>query len=54
VEIPGQPDNAMYVAYGPVDNPQIAIAVVVEQGGYGAVSAIPVAHEMFKTYFKKR
>ena len=54
VEIPGQPDNAMYVAYGPADNPQIAIAVVVEQGGYGAVSAIPVAHEMFKTYFKKR
>jgi penicillin-binding protein 2 len=54
VEIPGQPDNAMYVAYGPVNDPQIAIAVVVEQGGYGAVSAIPVAHEMFKTYFKKR
>ena len=54
VEIPGQPDNAMYVAYGPANDPQIAIAVVVEQGGYGAVSAIPVAHEMFKTYFKKR
>jgi penicillin-binding protein 2 len=54
VEIPGQPDNAMYVAYGPVNDPQIAIAVVVEQGGYGAVSAIPVAHEMFKTYFQKR
>ncbi len=52
-EVPGQPDNAMYVAYGPAKDPQIAIAVAVENGGYGAVSAVPIAHEIFKTYFNK-
>lgn len=51
-EVPGQEDNAVYVGYGPVNDPQIAIAVVVENGGYGAVSAVPIAHEIYKTYFK--
>lgn len=51
-EVPGQPDNALYVGYGPVSDPQIAIAVIVENGGFGAVSAVPIAHEIFKTYFK--
>lgn len=52
-EVPGGADNAMYVGYGPVDNPQIAVAVVVENGGYGAVSAVPIAHQIFNNYFKK-
>ncbi len=50
-EVPGQPDNALYVGFGPLDKPQIAIAVVVENGGFGAVSAVPIAHEIYKTYF---
>ncbi|MBD2482245.1 penicillin-binding protein 2 [Planktothrix sp. FACHB-1365] len=54
VEIPGQPDNAMYVGFGPANKPEIAIAVVVEAGGYGAVSAAPIAHDIFKTYFSNR
>lgn len=53
-EVPGQPDNALYEGYGPVNNPQIAVAVVVENGGFGAVSAVPIAHEIYKTYFKAR
>ena len=53
VEIPGQPDNAMYVGFGPANKPEIAIAVVVEAGGYGAVSAAPIAQDIFKTYFSK-
>ncbi|MEB3294223.1 MAG: penicillin-binding protein 2 [Synechococcales bacterium] len=44
-------NNALYVGYGPVKNPQIALAVVVENGGYGAESAVPIAHEMYKAYF---
>ncbi len=52
-EVPGQEDNAMYVGFGPVDNPQIAIAVVVENGGFGATSAVPIAHEIYRTYFGK-
>lgn len=50
-EVLGQRDNAMYVAYGPANDPQIAIAVAVENGGYGAESAVPIAHEIFKAYF---
>lgn len=52
-EVPGGADNALFVGYGPVDNPQIAVAVVVENGGFGAVSAVPIAHEIYKVYFKK-
>lgn len=51
-EVFGQEDNANYIAYGPADNPQIAIGVVVENGGYGGVAAAPIAHEIFKAYFK--
>ncbi|BAU42861.1 penicillin-binding protein 2 [Leptolyngbya sp. O-77] len=51
---PGRKPNAMYVGYGPVSDPQIAIAVVIENGGYGGVAALPVAHEVFKTYFGKQ
>ncbi|OCR02425.1 penicillin-binding protein 2 [Oscillatoriales cyanobacterium USR001] len=54
VEIPGHPDNSMYVGFAPADKPEVAIAVIVEGGGFGAVSAAPVAHEVFKTYFQKK
>lgn len=50
-EVLGQRDNAVYVGYGPVKNPQIAVAVVVENGGFGAESAVPIAHEIYKAYF---
>ncbi|MDY6939116.1 MAG: penicillin-binding protein 2 [Cyanobacteriota bacterium] len=51
VEVVGQEDNSMYVAYGPAENPEIAIAVIVEEGGYGSKAALPIAHQLFKTYF---
>ncbi|MGG6266341.1 penicillin-binding protein 2 [Leptolyngbya sp. AN03gr2] len=50
-EVQGQEDNSLYVGYGPANNPQIAIAVVVENGGYGATSAVPIAHEVYKAFF---
>lgn len=50
-EVFGQEDNAMYVAFGPASNPEIAIAVVVENAGYGGVSAAPIALQVFRTYF---
>jgi penicillin-binding protein 2 len=50
-EVFGQEDNAMYVAFGPASNPEIAIAVVVENAGYGGVSAAPIAKQVFQTYF---
>ncbi|HEY9896222.1 MAG TPA: penicillin-binding transpeptidase domain-containing protein, partial [Candidatus Sericytochromatia bacterium] len=53
-EVLGQPDHALYVGFGPTSKPRIAVAVVVENGGFGAVSAVPIAHELYKTYFKSR
>jgi penicillin-binding protein 2 len=42
------------VGFGPAANPEIAIAVVIENGGYGSVSAAPVAKQMFQTYFANK
>ena len=50
-EIAGKDNNGVYVAYAPVDNPEIAIAVIVEQAGQGSTAGAPVAKEMFKAYF---
>jgi penicillin-binding protein 2 len=40
-------DHAWYMAYAPADNPKIAIAVLVENGGFGAQSAAPIARMVF-------
>jgi penicillin-binding protein 2 len=52
-EVLGQKDHSLYVAFGPATNPEIAIAVVVENGGYGATAAAPIAKAIFQTYFSK-
>lgn len=52
-EVLGQRDNSLFAGFGPVAKPQIAVAVVVENGGYGAEAAVPIAHEIYKTYFRK-
>lgn len=51
-EVAGPKPHALFVGYGPVSNPEIAIAVVVENGGYGGVAALPVAKEVYKAYFQ--
>ena len=40
-------DHAWYIAYAPVDKPKIALAVLVENGGFGAQAAAPVARQVF-------
>ncbi|WP_435388356.1 penicillin-binding protein 2 [Laspinema olomoucense] len=52
-EVLGQPSHALFVGFAPAVNPEISIAVVVENGGYGGVAAAPVALEVYRTYFKK-
>jgi penicillin-binding protein 2 len=45
-------DHAWFIAYAPVDNPQIAVAVLVEHGGHGGGAAAPVARKVIEEYFK--
>ena len=40
-------DHALYMAFAPVDKPQIALAVVVENSGFGAEHAAPMARRVF-------
>ena len=42
-----QRDHALYVAFAPIDQPRVAIAVVVENAGFGAASAAPIARRVF-------
>jgi len=39
-------DHAWYTAFAPVDHPKIAVAVLVENGGFGASSAAPIARQL--------
>jgi penicillin-binding protein 2 len=43
-------DHALFIAYAPADNPTIALAVLVENGGFGAVSAAPIARMVLDYY----
>jgi penicillin-binding protein 2 len=45
-------DHAWFVAYGPSDYPQIAVAVIVEHGEHGSSAAAPVAREIIREYLK--
>jgi penicillin-binding protein 2 len=43
-------DHAWYIAYAPADKPRIALAVLVENGGFGAQAAAPIARQVFDYY----
>nr|WP_315244421.1 penicillin-binding protein 2 [uncultured Albidiferax sp.] len=40
-------DHALYMAFAPAENPQIALAMVVENAGFGGVAAAPIARRVF-------
>ena len=42
-----QRDHALYMAFAPAENPQIALAIVVENAGFGAAQAAPIARRVF-------
>lgn len=47
-------DHSIFVAFAPKDNPKIAIAILVENGGYGATIAGPIASLMIEKYLRKK
>jgi len=46
-------DHGLYIGFAPTDDPQIAIAIIVENGGSGSSTAAPIARELFDTYLIK-
>ncbi|NBC03996.1 MAG: penicillin-binding protein 2, partial [Bacteroidetes bacterium] len=46
-------DHGWFIAYAPMDNPQIAVAVLVENAGYGSISAAPIASLVIEKYLTR-
>ncbi len=51
-ENPHGEDHSLFVGFAPKDDPQVAIAVVVENGRFGATNAVPVARLMMQKFFR--
>lgn len=45
-------DHAWFVAFAPFDNPKIAVAVIVENVGFGGTHAAPIAKKIIETYLR--
>lgn len=50
-ENPHGEDHGWFVAYAPFDDPRIVVAVIVEQGGFGATSATPIVKKILEAAF---
>lgn len=48
---PRRRPHAWFICYAPMENPRIALAVVVEQGGHGGAVAAPIARHILETFF---
>ena len=54
-EIPEEfQDHALFIAFAPVEAPEIALAVIVENGGSGSRTAAPIARELLDHYFRRQ
>ena len=47
-------DHGLFIGFAPIKNPEIVIAVLVENGGGGRVAAAPVAEKMFSKFLEIR
>ncbi|MDP6974721.1 MAG: penicillin-binding transpeptidase domain-containing protein, partial [Gammaproteobacteria bacterium] len=46
-------DHALFTAFAPIDNPQVAVAIIVENAGSGSSKAAPIAKSLLDLYFSK-
>jgi penicillin-binding protein 2 len=46
-------DHALFVAFAPAEAPKLAVAVLVENGGFGSAAAAPIARAIFDAYLAK-
>lgn len=47
-------DHALFIAFAPADKPALAVAVLVENGGFGAAAAAPIARAIFDAYLAEK
>ncbi len=47
-------DHALFIAFAPLDDPQIALAVIIENGGSGSRTAAPIARQVIDFYLCER
>ena len=47
-------DHAWFIAFAPLDHPRIAVAVLVEHGGFGAAAAAPIARKVIDAYLLRQ
>ncbi|MEX0689955.1 MAG: penicillin-binding transpeptidase domain-containing protein, partial [Candidatus Paceibacterota bacterium] len=47
-------ENAFFVGYGPVENPEISMVVLIENSKEGSLNAVPVARDVFLWYYENR
>ncbi|HEY9052451.1 MAG TPA: penicillin-binding protein 2 [Gammaproteobacteria bacterium] len=47
-------DHALFIAFAPVDSPEIAVAVIAENGGHGSGVAAPIARQVIEAWMKKK
>ena len=43
-------DHSLFMAFAPADSPRLALAIIVENGGFGAQAAAPIARKVFDYY----
>lgn len=47
-------DHGLFVAYGPVDEPELVVVCIVEQGGFGSTAAGPIVYKAFEEFFQEK
>ena len=47
-------DHSIFVAFAPMENPKIAIAVMIENGGFGSAIAGPIASLLIEKYLRQK
>ena len=47
-------DHSLYIAFAPADKPEVAVALIVENGGFGAAAAAPIARAVFDHLLLKK
>lgn len=49
----GRDTHAWFIGFAPVEDPKLAVSVIVEEGGSGGAAAAPIARKIFDTYFSR-